>query len=472
VIAAIASIYLDGEGRFRLFLVWVAVSICTSLGVLAAADRPLAAVVLALAPLSVLLLVRASASAFAAASATRKVVVIWSLLLASTFVWRQRTTDELVQNPLDSAARIRILLVAAVGPFVIALLATRVPRASLPLKFLGLYIVAAFLSALLSPLPLHALYRAIELGVGCLAAVVAFTLLGDRYGTVLFRVLLGSIGLILAVVWLEALLLPSKGWVKTVSVIPYELQGYMPSFASNSVGTFGAILAVAGLGYRAASSSGIWACRLGFVAGSVTVLAAQYRTGIIALLLASLIILWQRRRALTVIVALSAATLIVGIGPHWGSVEARGQEAFAKGRPETLATLDSRTIYWNATKPAIEERPLLGWGLNVGSRQALASLGLQGVSTIHGTWIEALVGTGVIGTAFLALALLSALWCAWRARSHPLGLAALGILIVLAVRSITGPTIELFDNMFLVFIAAVAAASEATQRKQDLQMRA
>src|SRR5205085_1543072 len=86
-------------------------------------------------------------------------------------------------------------------------------------------------------------------------------------------------------------------------------------------------------------------------------------------------------------------------------------------------------------------------GLNVGSRRVLTSLGDNTVSTIHSTWIEALLGTGFTGAAFLALAFLTALGAAWRVRRQPVGVAVLGMLVFFCVRSITGPTPELFSYL-------------------------
>jgi O-antigen ligase len=90
----------------------------------------------------------------------------------------------------------------------------------------------------------------------------------------------------------------------------------------------------------------------------------------------------------------------------------------------------------------------------------LASLGDQTTSTIHSTWVEALLGTGVVGAGLLALAFISGLRQALRARGSPLGLAVAAMLAFMCVRSITGTTVEIFDIGFLLFIALALMAAQ------------
>jgi O-antigen ligase len=128
-------------------------------------------------------------------------------------------------------------------------------------------------------------------------------------------------------------------------------------------------------------------------------------------------------------------------------------------------TLDDRTKYWHASKPLHRARPYFGWGLNVGSRRVLVSLGDNSTSTIHSTWIEALLGTGFVGTFFLAAAYVASVGRAWRVRTHPLGAAVLGMLIFDCVRSITGPTTEIFDIGFLIFAALLCTADQLAKAR-------
>jgi O-antigen ligase len=395
----------------------------------------------------------------------RMIGLVCLLLLASTFVWRTRTTQALDTNPLDKAAMVRIAFVALAALCAFAFLFSpelRPIQMPLALKLLGAYIVTAALAALSSPLPLQALYRVFELSCGFLAIYVAFVLLGDRAGPLVIRLLMGAIGVIVAVIWLEALLVPTRAWSPTVSVVaPYELQGYLPSYSTNAVGTFGALLAIWGLARPGtARRSGYWATAA-LIGGLVTLVAAQYRTGIVGFVAAAVLILWYRRRVLltAVLVVLASAAMFVG----WSHVSADANRVFSKGRPELVGNLDSRTLYWHAARPLIAERPIYGWGLNVGSRRVLVSLGDNVTSTIHSTWVEAVLGTGFVGASFLALAFLTALGRAWQSRQTRLGLAITAMLVFMIVRSLTGTTTEIFDFGFMVF-ASLAFSAEVLAR--------
>ena len=389
----------------------------------------------------------------------------WVLLVVSTFVWRGRTTDALVSNPLDSAALIRVGLVALAGLLLLPFL-VRAPVARLPLSITLLvgFVAVALVSAVGSPLPLHALYRVAELSVGLAAVIVVAAAAASEWRKALDLVL-ACLGAILALAWIEAIVFPARAWETVNGVVDRALIGYYPSFSSNGLGAYGAVLGIWGIAQLGSPHYRRWVVVLAAVGGVATLLATQYRTGIIGFLLALTYVAWRRRRLLLAFVVLAAALLVVASG-NWTSLRTRTEVVFARGNPDAVANLDSRTFFWKAAEPSIRERPVFGWGLNVGSRHVLASLGLQNTSTIHSTWFEALLGTGVVGTVLLGGAYL-ALLAAALARNDPDRVAIVGVLIVLLVRSLTGSTIELFDLLFLLF-GALALAARAPPRAGPL----
>jgi O-antigen ligase len=431
-----------------------------------------AAAALALAPLGAVALGRASANLGRVRFDVLLVALAWLGLVCSTFVWRLRTTSQLNAAPLDSAAGVRIALVAVGGTLALAALSgsRRHIRLSPPVVLLAAYVGVSVVSALASPLPqaAQALYRSAELAVGLVAIVATVAVLGPRAGSTTVRLAIAFTFAIVAVVWVEGALVPSRGWFAGPGPLPYTLQGFLPRFESNTVGMLGGVLAVWGLATLVGRRGGaLWPAWGSLLTGLVTLAATQYRTGILGFLAAAAVILWLRRRLLLTAVALGAVVCL-SLFSFAGEVGAEAEETFAKGQPpEVVRTLNSRTLYWEAAIPLVEERPAIGWGLNVGSREALVSIGNQGGSTISNTWLEALVGTGAVGGALLALAFLSTLALAWRARGRPLGLVVLGLLVFLFVRSLTGTTFELFGIGFLVFAALALAADEAVRREVE-----
>ncbi len=443
-----------------------AITLLLAAAVSLASQQELLAVVLALTPLATWISLSTVPALARVDAAARGVALVWLLLACSTFVWRVRTTSSLDSNPLDTAAITRVLLVGVAGVLAMGLLLTmsRAPRLPRSMLLLGAYAGIAVLTSITSPEPTQALYRAGELTVGWLAILLAVALLGRRAGAILIQLTAAVFGALLVVVWLEAIVTPSHAWEKTAnySLAPYTLQGYFPQFSSNAIGLLAALVGVWGLAQLSTGPAPRWAASAALIAGVATLLASQYRTGVIGFLLAGIAIMAERARVRALLMVLAVGIVIAFAGV--GSITNSAVRIFEKGQPESVSTLDSRTIYWHAAIPAIESRPLLGWGLNVGSRKVLASIGLEDTTTVHSAWVEALLGTGLIGTAMLAGAYLLGIRDAWRGRSDAFGLAALGMLIVLLVRSFTGTSGELFDLPFLALGAAGLGAAAATNR--------
>jgi O-antigen ligase len=399
----------------------------------------------------------------------RIIGVAWVLLVVSTFVWRDRSTSALVSNPLDEAALLRVGVVAAAALLLFAVLlrAPLGPGLPLSVKLLIAYAGVAFVSAAGSSRPLFAGYRVIELVVG-LAAVIAVATTGvDGWGKPL-NLILACLGAIVTVAWVEAVALPHQAWEPRFGFGGYVLVGAVPSFSSNTLGEYGAILAIWSVAHLGSSYSRslVWTAAAG---GTATLLATQYRTGAVAFAAALAYALWQRRRPVFAM-ACVAATLLVLASGEWNALRERTEFVFARGNPGAVSTLDSRTIFWKAAAPYIRDRPVIGWGLNVEAREVLASIGRERTSTIHSTWIEALLGTGAAGTLLLAFAYLALLAAALSRERGVHRTALVGIWIILAVRSLTGGTIELFNIESLLFgaLALAAAAPEAARAQRFL----
>lgn len=367
-------------------------------------------------------------------------------LVVSTFVWRVRSTTDLNSNPVDNAAAIRIALVLLAGSVALIVVAQYgIPR-GLPGSFRMLlgYVAFTAMAAAQSPSPAQAGYRFLELAVGALVVVAVCSLEGDIVSgarevvSTVVRMLFG----ILVMVWAEAIVHPSVGFVRVpTAAFRYELQGVFPSFSPNTVGTMGAVVALFGL--TAATSRR----RPLTVFGLVTLAVSQERTGVVAVaVVVALLALVRRRALLTAYVGGFALVLVAFIG-KLGAFTGTAGSAFRRGEnANVFSSLSGRTEYWSAAHKLINERPWLGWGVNVGSRRVLVSLGSEYTSNIHGAWVEALLGVGVIGASLLGLSLVLGI----RAAFHDRRMFALTVLVFFAIRSTTGTTIELFNIPFLL----------------------
>lgn len=380
------------------------------------------------------------------------------LLILSTLVFRIRDAEALAQNPLDSAAVFRLFCVGAAALLAwLTLLRSPVPaeRIVLPreIAVFGAYVAVVLLGAPLSiNMPLTA-YRGLELAVGVLVIAAAVRFAGAEAVRRLERVVFIALLALLASVWIGVLLRPSEAVATDVRPLPYQIQGVLPAIASNGVGELGAIVFLWALGMRIRRRPTTrWHVALMFV-GLVTLVAAQYRTGYLATAAAVALLLVTRRRrvlaALAVAVALSAAIW------SWSSIVNAAEPYLLRGQTrEQAAELSGRVSFWKHAIGVWEESPLLGKGLLTATRfEVLARLGYTQTSTIHGTWIEALVGTGLVGVALL-LTFLVLLWrsalrdlLAERGRVYPALLVAF-----VTVRSLTGPTFEVFGLTVIVLL--------------------
>jgi O-antigen ligase len=137
-------------------------------------------------------------------------------------------------------------------------------------------------------------------------------------------------------------------------------------------------------------------------------------------------------------------------------------DAWVRGETasHSIATLSGRTEYWSRAFEVVERSPIIGTGLSSGSRyEVLAQIGHSATSTIHNTWIEAYLGTGLLGTIALAFCFLYA----WKIsiKYTDISLVPLLVLVTITVRSITGTSIELASSTLLFFLMLIIALWKA-----------
>jgi O-antigen ligase len=383
------------------------------------------------------------------------------LLLASSLVWRVRTTDDIASDPLDAAGQIRVGCVGLAGLLALTALVwparaeTRVGRTPLPFRLYGAYVLVVFAGAPLSVQPLLTAYRGVELATAVLVLLAARQNLGveaiPRIGTTLYWFLVALVGS----VWAGVLAFPSlavQPLLNEAAPVPWNVQGVYPSIASNGVGTLGVTLTIWSLARVRPGGGG--AARPPAVAytlaavGVATLLASQYRTGYGALAIGVAVLLALRnRRMLLVAILLGTAIWLAFLGPQL--VEQAAPFLLRGQTTEEARGLTSRVEWWEASIPVWEKSPLVGRGLLTGTRfEVLARLGLRDTGGIHSTWVEVLVGTGLIG---LGLLLASAAVSVRRALTLALspGGAVLPLLLltVMLVRSVTGNTFESFQGL-------------------------
>ena len=400
------------------------------------------------------------------------------LLLMSTFVLRQRSADDIAYDPLDPAAQFRVACVAVALLLAgIAVISSRHPsrRGELgliarPLRFYIAYVWVVFIGAIFSIRPTLTAYRGLELVAGVLVIAGALHRVGrDAVPRMLATLFWFLVALILSA-WLSAVLAPNASVVPVDGPIPWQLQGTYPKISANGVGTLGAILLLWVLGRRW-SEDGATRRRLDTplaILGAVTLIAAQYRTGYVATVVGLTLLMVLRRRALLWLAAVFILLLLV-TGAMANLVESAEPVALRGQSRERATELSGRFKWWHEALPVWKTSPVIGRGLLTGTRfEVLDRVGYSNTSSIHGTWIEALVGTGVIGTAALGAALLTALGRAGRQALHGGSTVPIVLLTFVVLRSLTGPTIEVFGFEALLFLAlALATDPRGARARHD-----
>jgi O-antigen ligase len=384
------------------------------------------------------------------------------LLLLTTLAFRARDAETLAKNPLDAQGIFRLACIGlALGLALIALLSpgrkAAVDRITTrPIRFYYLYALVVLIGVTVSVFPLLTAFRWFEVVVPLFVLAGAYRSVGFESIVRIERMLYGYIVLLLGSVWLGVLLFPSLTVDRINSPIPLRIQGIYPGVSSDSTGNLGVLLILwtlarllRPLSERPLSNS-FGMAMIGF--GFISLIGAQYRTGYVALAVALALLLVLQKKKVWATLAVAAA---IGMATLGGSFIADAQPYLLRGATtEQASRLSGRTTYWALAIPVWRESPIIGGGLQTATRfEVLTQLeGGKEVQNIHSTWIEALVGTGLLGVACLAVSLLIALRRALGQALRGGRLVPALVLAVMTVRTLTGGSIEQGGDTSLLFL--------------------
>jgi O-Antigen ligase len=387
------------------------------------------------------------------------------LLLVSNLTFRVRSTQQLAADPLDPAGQFRVACIGLAGLLGMVACLTARPAASagqrltsLPVRLYMAYAVVVFAGAPLSFNPFLTTYRGVELAAALVVVLGAWSSIGDEAVSRMESTLYWYTVALIGSVWLGVVLFPSKAMEHLTNLaapIPFALQGVVPALASNAVGALGAILTLWSLA-RVHSEHGSrlrpWLAYALAAVGIASVVLAQYRTGYVATSISLLLLLLLRRKwPLAGLLVLAGLALLV-----WKpSLITTAEPYVLRGQTGTeVQHLTGRVGWWEAALPVWRESPIIGRGLLTASRfEVFARLGQFTTAGLHSTWVEALVGTGVLGLALLACSYLVSLARSLVEALRPHGwIVPLVLLTALGVRSLTGNTFESFQYEALIFL--------------------
>ena len=405
---------------------------------------------------------------------------LWLILFLSELGFRTRDDQSIGQSLVDPSAAFRIALVAIAALILTVRLTLRQTPwvGSLCRGLVGILAIYALISAsstLWSVYPSWTLYKSFEyfVDVCLLAAILATVRSVTKYKT-LFDWSWTLYGLVLVSVWLGALVWPKEALLETRGLFGRELSGVFPIVSANSVGEYGAILAVVAL-CRLLLRSGEDRDRvfysLVFTAAFITLVIAQGRSAITGLLFgAVLVLLFSKRAAVaTLTVATTLLLWLLGGTDLFSTYFRRGQDT------ETFNSL-SGVEYWQFSMHELMKRPWTGYGAYTDRFVILAKLGEGDTSSVHSTYVAALVGMSVWGLIPIVVALAGVWWILfrtlrrfpYRSMEYQLAVEAVGVLAIVTVRSFF--TIHLVWHTSEQFLVILGFA-EFLRRRQNYLAR-
>jgi O-antigen ligase len=291
--------------------------------------------------------------------------------------------------------------------------------------------------------------------------------------------------LLLINVYVGLLVFPEYGLLRDyrdeVGVLGFSIKSAMPGISANSVGQLAAVLgtvAVARLLLRP-SSRIVFAPVL--VLCLATLVLTQSRSPVLGFLVGIAVVLVASRRfGILAFLGTLLSSVMLAASAYNETIYETIYEYMRRGQNEQdVASLTGRLDLWLPSLQAVRDSWLGGYGANAGGRYIIQTdVGrMESASTVHSTYIETLLDTGVVGLVILLVGLGAVLFFLLNVRPHvtgsPIGrllwLESLGVFAVLSVRSVFAVTSFVWSFQVLTFGLVLIFITVA--RRQIVQRR-
>lgn len=318
----------------------------------------------------------------------------WFLLLLGTLSFTDASAAVALSGQLNASNILRYVCVVLALMLIAPELRSQIRISFNPLWLFAAYAAICVVSVLWSVSPVVTLGKAVELAAA--TATVVFAANRSPDGRTLIRLLnvTFAFGAAMLAVAAAGYLLGFAGFsVPSKGLIAQQLDTWFLS--ANGVGYVSALTATVALGAALRRSNG-WQPFLALYALALTTaVLAQSRTGLLAFILGSLLVLAIRRRFKTLLAACGMLlVLALAFSQTIETYLIRGEAT------ENLQTLSGRSVMWQAAWQSFLEHPLAGRGFGVGGRSlfltTLAGFGVQ-ISSLHNGVLELLTGVGLLG---------------------------------------------------------------------------
>ena len=399
----------------------------------------------------------------------------WAILFISVFLWRLRTSKDLMANPVDTTAFLRMVEVAVAGLIAVFMLMTKPNISALmgPVGLMLMYSLSGIISGVYSSYPLYAAYKALETTAG---VVLITAILGrcEDFDSIkeFVQLNIALFGLLIVLVWVGALLWPALAFSGSKGILSVKLFGVMPVINPNAVGFIGALLALVAfcqMNKKLATKEKIFWRNL-LIVSLITLVIAQSRTSLIGFVVAiGVWLLLNRKMKILFFISLLALIILFNIAASEILVD-----YFKRGSSdEMLYTLTGRTTAWGHAWRMFKQSPLLGYGFASGARFDV--LQGQGMVGMHGSIFDVIVNVGLLGLIPWLMALIIG-WIqlvgTFLRFSHIMNPTVkmfhslmISIMLLISFRAMTGTTIVMHDKEFLLLLVVLAYAQLGAKLK-------
>jgi O-antigen ligase len=395
-------------------------------------------------------------------------------IFTATFLGGQRSaTDTALLDPIRI---VRIVVICIIVLWSLLLIMQRPNSwriAGSGAHWMAVYALLAMMSAVYSIQPLLTLWKGFEVLALVLSSIALAGYLRSPADLQWLMDITSLILLFLCLSVLAGLAVDPHEALKSLTLVGSGLQssgvseagrfvvrGVIPGLNPSAVGGIGALLLVSGLvpalnRSRRGSKTSYW---IVVCIGTVTVLLSHARTAFISAVLVVMLIAVLRRyfvRAFT-LVAFGGAIFFLTVG--YGILVTyvlRGQTLHG------FADLSGRMVFWPIVLKKIMASPLLGYGYYAAQRV------LFGLPTVDNTYLNVLLGLGILGFAVFLVPLLwgltTFLHTYRRLRREqvmdPLWVQLLAFFMLLLFRSFTATSFETLYHLQVVYMLVLVSLS-------------
>lgn len=391
----------------------------------------------------------------------------WILLFLGLLMFKSRTAQEAIDNPVGVQQWLRIIPALFAG-LIAFFLTLKENKLSLilrgPLLFFLLYCLSALISVFFSVYKAYSLWKALELIIAFAAVSSIISSSNSSHNVKIVNSLNFTWNNILLVtVMIGAVFIPTSAFKQAYGAIVPQLHGVYPIINANSVGLMAAVALVFLISKVVDGEYKIVHVLSAAIVFFIIFLLAQSRTSMVGLSISLIVYLFIRKKIKWLGATAIALLFMILSGKSadlLSSYVLRGQTT----ESASVRTLSGRTEGWVVALDKFYESPLWGHGYAAGARYTVLGTipGREDQTGLHNAFLDVLANNGLIGfipwvTAFL-WTLVILLKQSVKDPSDRFSPLFVSILILFFVRMTTGDSLVYHDNTTLMFLGIVAYA--------------